>query len=58
MEKPKVDFNIGEDLYGVSLDELKTRISILNDEITRLEQEFSKKEREKEAANNLFGGKS
>ena len=57
METPKVDFQIGEDLYGVSIDELNTRILTLKDEITRLEGEMVKKMRERDAAENLFGGK-
>jgi len=55
MITPKVDFAIGEDLYGVSLNELETRISVLSAEISRLEAELDKKKRERTAADKLFG---
>jgi len=58
MEKPKVDILIGEDLYGVSIDELVGRISLLKSEITRLELELDKKKAERSAADNLFGNAS
>ncbi len=58
MEKPEMEFQIGEDLYGISIDELVTRISILKDEIDRLENELDKKKRERSAADNLFGSSS
>lgn len=58
MERPKVEFQLGEDLYGVSIDELKTRISALKDEIDRLEHELKKKKVERSAADNLFASKS
>lgn len=54
MIKPEIDFLIGEDLYGVSIDELKTRISVLEDEISRLRDELDKKKNERLAADNLF----
>ena len=57
MVTPKPDFQIGEDLYGVSIDELDTRILVLKEEIARLEGEMVKKKRERDAAENLFGGK-
>ncbi len=55
MITPKVDFVIGEDLYAVSVNELETRITLLNEEISRLEAEITKKLRERDAADKLFG---
>ncbi|NNE57691.1 MAG: DUF1192 domain-containing protein [Hellea sp.] len=49
---------IGEDLYGISIDELAGRIAILNDEIARIEKEMDKKTRERSAADDIFGKKS
>lgn len=54
MNKPEVDIEIGEDLYGISIEELETRINIMNDEIARLQDELSKKKSERNAADNLF----
>jgi len=51
---PEVDFQIGEDLYGVSIEELQTRISVLKTEISRLQDEFEKKKVERNAADSLF----
>ena len=58
MTKPKIDFSIGDDLYGVSIDELDERISVLKEEISRLEGELTKKKQERAAADNIFGPKS
>ena len=58
MDKPKIDFSIGEDLYGISVDELEERISILKDEILRLERELTKKNQERAAAEDIFGSKT
>lgn len=54
MTKPEVDIQIGEDLYGISIEELDKRILILKDEISRLQDELSKKKAERNAADNLF----
>lgn len=54
MIKPEIDFQLGEDLYGISIDELKTRISILEGEISRLQDELTKKKNERSAADNIF----
>ena len=56
MEKSKVEFSIGEDLYGISIHELEARILILRDEISRIDSELDKKKRERSDADNLFGG--
>ena len=47
-------YRIGEDLYGLSLHELETRIAAYEVEITRLRAELEKKAREKNAADQLF----
>lgn len=49
------DFVVGGDLYGVSVAELKGRIGILKDEITRIEAELKKKQSDLNAAQSLFG---
>jgi len=46
---------IGEDLYGLSVHELEQRIESYRAEITRLETELTKKSRERDAAEALFG---
>ena len=51
-------FQIGEDLYGVSVDELHSRLSVLKAEISRIEQELTKKSDELSAADLLFKPKS
>lgn len=57
MTQSETKFEIGEDLYGVSVDELKHRMIALRAEITRIEGELSKKELELSAANTLFAKK-
>ena len=47
-------FDIGDDLYGISVDELKTRIGILKGEISRIELELAKKSADLSAADLLF----
>jgi len=51
-------FDIGEDLYGVSVAELETRIKRLHVEIGRIEAELAKKKRELSAADLLFSPKT
>jgi len=51
-------FQIGDDLYGVSVDELNTRIGVLKSEITRIELELTKKSADLSAADLLFKPKS
>lgn len=50
----ETDFQIGGDLYGVSVMQLKARLILLQDEILRVNAELSKKEAEMSAAHNLF----
>ena len=54
MRQSETKFQIGDDLYGVSVDELNTRLSILKAEISRIELELSKKSAELSAADLLF----
>jgi len=51
-------FQIGEDLYGVSVDELKTRTKVLEAEISRIAAELAKKSADLSAADALFKPKS
>ncbi len=57
MDEKNTDFTIGEDLYGISVDELETRLIVLKSEISRLEVELAKKKQELSAANQIFGKK-
>jgi uncharacterized small protein (DUF1192 family) len=45
---------IGQDLSMLSVDELKLRIAILNDEISRVEDELARKDTTRSAAEALF----
>ena len=47
----------GEDLYGLSVDELSERIALYTAEVVRLEAELAKKTVERDAAHALFGKK-
>ncbi len=57
MSENKTEFMIGEDLYGLSVDELKDRIDALKSEIIRLEAEMSRKSKERDAAEQFFNHK-
>ena len=48
---------LGEELYGHSVNELETRIAALKAEIVRVETELDKKQKERHAADSLFGPK-
>ncbi len=52
--RKQVEFQIGEDLYGVSIEELETRILALESEIFRLQEELKHKKSERNAAESLF----
>lgn len=52
-EKP-ADFTIGEDPYGISVAELDSRIVLLKAEIHRIETELAKKQKDLNAAQQLF----
>lgn len=57
MVQKLTDFDIGEDLYGVSITELDLRIGVLEDEISRIKIELAKKQTERSVADNLFAKK-
>ncbi len=58
MTQNQTDFVIGEDLYGVSVAELELRVGVLEDEISRIKAELTKKQVELSAADKLFAQKS
>lgn len=58
MNQSGTDIVIGEELYGVSLGELRERITILQSEIARTQAELEKKQTERAAADQLFGTRS
>ena len=58
MIEKKIEIVVGEDLYGLSIDELDERISMLKTEILRLEREKQVKKQERAEAEQLFGPKS
>lgn len=47
-------FSVGEDLYGVSITQLKERLEILRAELARIEAEIQKKDAELSKAENFF----
>ncbi len=47
-------FDVGEDLYGVSLAQLSERVDILKAEIIRIEAEIKKKGADLTAAEDFF----
>lgn len=55
-DKPlkKTAHEIGSDLSLLSVDELTNRISLLKEEITRLEEEKTRKAASRSAADKLF----
>lgn len=52
--KPKREIIVGEKLEGMSVGELKERITALVAEITRTETELAAKQRHEAAAQSLF----
>ena len=54
VRQSETTFQIGEDLYGVSVDELNERLSVLKAEISRIELELTKKSAGLSAADLLF----
>ncbi len=58
MTQSITEFSLGEDLYAVSVAELESRLGVLEDEITRIKRELSKKQSERSAADNIFARKS
>lgn len=51
---PSALYQIGADLSSLSIDELRERIDMLRDEITRIEGELSTKGSSRDAAESLF----
>lgn len=58
MNQRETMFQIGGDLYGISVAELKSRVGVLKVEIERIETELAKKETDLSAADLLFKPKS
>jgi uncharacterized small protein (DUF1192 family) len=58
VRQSETKFELGEDLYGVSVAELKQRLQLLQTEISRIEGELAKKQKELSAADQLFGLKT
>lgn len=58
MRQSETVFQIGDDLYGISVDELKGRLNVLKAEIKRIETELAKKSTDLSAADLLFKPKS
>ena len=54
VRQSETTFQIGEDLYGVSVDGLNERLSVLKAEISRIELELTKKSADLSAADLLF----
>lgn len=52
--KKKVAHEIGQDLSLLSVEELNARISLLKDEVTRLQAELEKKRASRSAADQFF----
>lgn len=57
MTQSETIFTLGEDLYGVSVDELTQRLDVLRAEITRIEGELAKKRTDLSAAEGIFSTK-
>ncbi|MCP4317111.1 MAG: DUF1192 domain-containing protein [Hyphomicrobiales bacterium] len=53
-DKKPVAHEIGCDLSLISVDELESRIALLQQEISRLEAEISSKQKSKNTAESLF----
>ena len=51
----EIDFVLGEDLYGASVEDLEARLRVLELEKTRIKRELAKKQTELDAAHKLFG---
>jgi uncharacterized small protein (DUF1192 family) len=52
--KKKLAHDIGQDLALLSVEELRERIALLNDEIARLEAAMAKKQASRSAADQFF----
>jgi len=52
--KKKIAHEIGQELTLLSVEELRGRIQVLNDEISRLEAEIKQKQASRSAADQFF----
>ena len=52
--KKKIAHEIGADVYLVSVEELRERITLLKEEIARLEADMGRKQASKSAADSFF----
>ena len=52
--KPKTTHEIGCDLSVISVGELQSRITLLRDEVARLEREIAAKQSSRAVAENFF----
>ncbi|MCF8476936.1 MAG: DUF1192 domain-containing protein [Pseudolabrys sp.] len=52
--KPKIVHEIGQDLSLLSVEELKSRVALLHDEIVRLEADMAQKHAKRAAADQFF----
>jgi uncharacterized small protein (DUF1192 family) len=52
--KKKVSHEIGQDLTLLSVEELRARVQLLNDEIIRLEADIKHKQASRSAADEVF----
>ena len=51
------NFQVNEDLYGLSIEEIKIKIKVFKNEILRFEKELLKKNSDLTAADQLFSSK-
>lgn len=58
VRQSETKFDLGEDLYGISVAELETRVTRLQAEIERIEDELRKKKKDLSAADLLFAPKN
>ena len=52
--KPKIAHEIGQDLSLLSVEEIKLRIALMQDEIKRLEADMTQKHAKRAAADQFF----
>lgn len=52
--KPKIAHEIGQDLSLLSVEEIKLRIALMQDEISRLETDMAQKHAKRAAADQFF----
>jgi uncharacterized small protein (DUF1192 family) len=50
----KVQHEIGSDLSALSVDELRSRIALLGEEVSRIEREIASKSSSRSSAESLF----